>query len=1019
VVCPAKACNTGRCDAAHGVCVYTPVEDNKACDDKDACTSGDVCKAGACVGKAIDCSDGTSCTADSCDKVKGCVHTPVADGTACPNTGCGGTATCKAGLCEVQSAPAFCDDGNGCTADACIGNGQCSHTAIKPCSPKLTATWDVNAPGQVSLSGADFQPGEAVSVKLDGVEVGPITAGADGKFTQASTLAAAVTPGAHQALATGQTGSVSAGYQVLLVPLLSLVVASKGDLGTEFIAGEVIRPTLTHLQAQEHLTAAVDATSTDPRFSGSADASGAATLATFDTGALASGAHVFRVLDTSVSHWRTAPAFVVRRPVMQPIPDVPVGEAFIVTVTDLPGGRPLTFVPADPAGTEFLANTVTPDGINPTKAALSIPDNGDVGVWTAKWVDPQAPTRRGSITFHVVHNDNHPAVWKPLAATSLHRGAFMGVGARFLGAFEKVAYTVDSSLWGQDQANGSGVLVGSFTVPASAALGPAILVASGDHGSITNYALRILNDEPWALTSTSPRIGAGGAVAVSGAGGLPDETVTVRILDASGAQVAIKTGIAVDELGHFTTTVTVPLGTKAGTLTASATHLLGGAVQGDPATATFELSAKIAVTPLLAQNGDTLRIDGDGFAASEQVEVKLDGAVVASTTSTAAGMVGLDLLFLNPAALRDHLITATGKAGLLSADGPFQATTLCGGVQVSTISGSGAAGAANGTGGPPDASTTWQTPWGIAVVPTSTPMLLWVTDPGNRSVRQIVAEPGDTGETTVVGTHGNDGNADDSFGDIRGIAVGIDGAGFQQAVIADPLQRCVRRRFRAGPDWYGYFNSCDGAPTDYADHPAAVYLTQLPDITYQFYYGLLDDGLGCVLEYQPQAERTLRRACRPAGSAVKLEAVAADPVNTLFTNNWLASGSSTPEGVMRIEGYLNTGNDDNNPPLKASVFATSAGARPLHASGLTVGGDGFLYVADANSNALYRVSADGKEVLLLAGAQPAGTAFADGGGCVASFAQPRGLAWAETAVGKVLYVADSGNRRVRRVLLPQ
>jgi hypothetical protein len=51
----------------------------RACDDGNACTVNDVCNSrSTCVGTAYRCDDGDPCTADACDGLGGCSHTPVA-----------------------------------------------------------------------------------------------------------------------------------------------------------------------------------------------------------------------------------------------------------------------------------------------------------------------------------------------------------------------------------------------------------------------------------------------------------------------------------------------------------------------------------------------------------------------------------------------------------------------------------------------------------------------------------------------------------------------------------------------------------------------------------------------------------------------------------------------------------------------------------------------------------------------------------------------------------------------------
>src|SRR5207253_11471536 len=77
--------------------------------------------------------------------------------------------------------------------------------------------------------------------------------------------------------------------------------------------------------------------------------------------------------------------------------------------------------------------------------------------------------------------------------------------------------------------------------------------------------------------------------------------------------------------------------------------------------------------------------------------------------------------------------------------------------------------------------------------------------------------------------------------------------------------------------------------------------------------------------------------------------------------------------------------------------------------GIVVGADGSLYVADAGeSNRIRKVSPRG-EVTTLAGGREG---FADGAGAAASFNTPSALAL--DASGN-LYVADTGNNRVRKV----
>lgn len=124
-VCCASTCGGGNpndcvvCNATPGTC--TPL-DGVTCSDGDACTQGDSCVSGACFGVAKLCDDNNPCTADSCDPVSGCTHTPVT-GTPCNDgNACTTVDTCQAGTC-VGSSPLPCDDGIFCN-----GTETCSPT---------------------------------------------------------------------------------------------------------------------------------------------------------------------------------------------------------------------------------------------------------------------------------------------------------------------------------------------------------------------------------------------------------------------------------------------------------------------------------------------------------------------------------------------------------------------------------------------------------------------------------------------------------------------------------------------------------------------------------------------------------------------------------------------------------------------------------------------------------------------------------------------------------------------------
>jgi len=69
-------CNNGVCDETTDSCVAQPKPDGTSCSNGLYCTVGETCQAGVCKGEtARDCSDGISCTADTCNNdLKICEH---------------------------------------------------------------------------------------------------------------------------------------------------------------------------------------------------------------------------------------------------------------------------------------------------------------------------------------------------------------------------------------------------------------------------------------------------------------------------------------------------------------------------------------------------------------------------------------------------------------------------------------------------------------------------------------------------------------------------------------------------------------------------------------------------------------------------------------------------------------------------------------------------------------------------------------------------------------------------------
>ena len=123
-----------------GVCVHTPVLEGTYCPELyGPCTRSPFCHAGQCNPGPID--DHNSCTTDTfVDGV--CVLTPVPDGTFCVEgyKFCTQFPRCEAGYCD--SGPITdCDDGNPCTDDFC--GLLCRHIQLPngtPCDDGISCT---------------------------------------------------------------------------------------------------------------------------------------------------------------------------------------------------------------------------------------------------------------------------------------------------------------------------------------------------------------------------------------------------------------------------------------------------------------------------------------------------------------------------------------------------------------------------------------------------------------------------------------------------------------------------------------------------------------------------------------------------------------------------------------------------------------------------------------------------------------------------------------------------------------
>ncbi|MCP4246523.1 MAG: hypothetical protein GY778_05690 [bacterium] len=150
-----------------GVCPACTCTTDGACDNGDFCDGAETCDAfGECAaGTAVDCDDGVACTDDSCNEGTDSCDNVANDGLCDNGDFCDGAETCDA-VADCQAGTAVdCEDGVGCTDDACNeGTDSCDNVA----SDGLCDNGDFCDGAETCDAVADCQAGTAVDCD-DGV----------------------------------------------------------------------------------------------------------------------------------------------------------------------------------------------------------------------------------------------------------------------------------------------------------------------------------------------------------------------------------------------------------------------------------------------------------------------------------------------------------------------------------------------------------------------------------------------------------------------------------------------------------------------------------------------------------------------------------------------------------------------------------------------------------------------------------------------------------------------------------
>jgi len=320
----------------------------------------------------------------------------------------------------------------------------------------------------------------------------------------------------------------------------------------------------------------------------------------------------------------------------------------------------------------------------------------------------------------------------------------------------------------------------------------------------------------------------------------------------------------------------------------------------------------------------------------------------------------------------------------------------------------GTSGSADGTG----TAATFNGPQGIAITAAGT---LYVADTGNSTIRAITSAGL---VSTFAGVAGGAGNVEGLLNAARlnaprGVAVSSAGTVY----VAD-YNNCTIRAITPG-----------GVTTTFAGAVAASQANACgsvngtgPEAKFMFPSGVAVDSSGNV--FVADTTNNVIRRITPAG------------VTTTFAGTFGTQGSddgtgaaarfNVPQGLaINAQNTLyvaDTGNHVIRAITSAGVVTTLAGtagltgstegtggaARFLSPTGVAVDAAGTVYVADSGNHRIRKVTSAGV-VTLLSGSS---SGLTDSAGTTARFNSPQGVA--VTAAGEV-YVADTGNSAIRRV----
>jgi hypothetical protein len=321
-----------------------------------------------------------------------------------------------------------------------------------------------------------------------------------------------------------------------------------------------------------------------------------------------------------------------------------------------------------------------------------------------------------------------------------------------------------------------------------------------------------------------------------------------------------------------------------------------------------------------------------------------------------------------------------------------------------TLAGSGTPGFVDDTG----AAASFFSPEGITFDGSS----IFVADTGNHAIRKVTPA-GNVGDVTTLAGDGTPGYIDNTSGASARFSSPVSLASIgSDLYVSDTGNHVIRI---VNTTNLGFANTLAGSPqvSGFADGSGALARFDSPE-------GIASDGLSPPSLYVADTGNHVVRLVTLGGSVTT---VAGNPPQAGSADlQGDAARFRAPAGIAVIGDDVFVADTDNHTIRKidgAGVATTIAGAAGTPGStdtpprfrfpgGITaLGGD--LYVSDSGNNTIRKVTTAG--VVTTVAGDPGVTGSVDGTGATALFNNPQGI----VEMGGELYVADSGNNTVRKV----